>query len=196
MKYLSKIVCILAMVCLTACVSEKDLDPPSVDDEIEVIEDDGGSDNPLSALNVSSSFDYRTSKNVNLVLNAPDFLKGATFSIFGKIGNQDSLAIANGTFDDTGRFEKSFTLTARMDSVLIYTNYIGLIDNVRLPVNSSEVSFDYSEFYGREKGTGKGKNLPKRRVFYQKNGQVDYTFIDTFNFLGVPDNLALSLIHI
>lgn len=192
MKNPCKILCTLLAVMIIACVSEKDLDPPAVDDEIVITDDDGGVDDPLSALNVSASFDYPTSKNVNLELDAPDFLNGATFSIYGKIGQQDSLSIAKGTFDNTGHFEKELTVAARMDSILIYTNYIGLIDNVRLPVLGETVTFDYSQFYERDGSTGKGTATPKRQSFLQQNGQAEYTFIDTFNFLGVPDNLAFA----
>lgn len=193
MKNLCKIFCVLALVNFFACVSEGDLDQPTVDDEIVITDDDGGADDgPLSALNVSASFDYPTSKNVSLVLDAPDFLKGATFSVYGKIGERDSLSIAKGTFDDEGHFEKQLTVSTRLDSLLIYTNYIGLIDNVRLPVNGSGIVFDYSQFYRRDGNSGKGVGFPKRVLFSQQNVQADYTFIDTFNFLGVPDNLAFA----
>ncbi|MEM1257594.1 MAG: LruC domain-containing protein [Bacteroidota bacterium] len=192
MKNLCKVLCVLALVNFFACVSENDLDEPMVDDEIVTTDDDGSIDDPISALNVSSSFDYQTSKNVNLVLDAPDFLKGATFSIYGKIGQQDSLSIVKATFDDSGHFEKELTVATRLDSLLIYTNYIGLIDNVRLPVNGFEVAFDYSQFYQRDASSGKGGIHPKRTFFSQQNTQADYTFIDTFDFLGVPDNLAFA----
>ena len=192
MKNLSKMLCVSTLVSFFACVSEKDFDPPLIEDEIVIIDDDGGDDDPLSALNVPTSFKYPTSKNVNLVLDAPDFLKGATFSIYGKIGEQDSLSIAKGTFDDSGHFEKELTVAARLDSLLIYTNYIGLLDNIRLPVDGSEVVFDYSQFYQRNGTSGKGTSHPKRMSFSQKNAQADYTFIDSFDFLGVPDNLAFA----
>ena len=192
MKNLSKMLYVVIGIWLLACVNENDLDEPLVDDEIVITDDDGGDENPLSALNVSASFDYQTSKNVNLVLDAPDFLKGATFSIYGKIGQQDSLSIAKGTFDDSGHFEKELTVASRLDSLLIYTNYIGLIDNVRLPVNGSEVVFDYAQFYQRDGSSGKRVGYPNRTSFTQQNAQAEYTFIDTFNFLGVPDNLAFA----
>ena len=119
------------------------------------------------------------------------FLKGATFSIFGKIGQQDSLAFGKGTFDDAGHFERQLTVASRLDSVLIYTNYIGLIDNVRLAVEGPDLVFDYRQFYQRSGSSNIRLERP-RPILPQSNVQVDYTFIDTFNFLGVPDNLAFS----
>ena len=187
MKNLRKILGVITLASFFACVSESDLNQPIDDDPIVGVDDDG----PLSALNVSASFDYPTSKNVNLVLDAPDFLKGATFSIFGKIGQQDSLAFGKGTFDDAGHFERQLTVASRLDSVLIYTNYIGLIDNVRLAVEGPELVFDYRQFYQRSGSSNIRLERP-RPILPQSNVQVDYTFIDTFNFLGVPDNLAFS----
>ena len=192
MKNLRKLLFILAGISLFSCVTENDLDQPAVDDEIVSTDDDGGIDDPLSSLNVSASFDYPTSRNISLELEAPQFLSGATFSIYGKIGNQDSLLMTTGTFNNNGLFRKELTVASRMDSLLIYTNYIGLIDNIRLPINSSQISFDYVQFYQRDGSSGKGVERPKRASITQKNGQVDYTFIDTFNFLGVPDNLAFA----
>ncbi|MET1258064.1 LruC domain-containing protein [Flagellimonas sp. DF-77] len=191
MKKTIKLPGIFALFAFTACVSEKDLDPPAGDDEIVITDDDGGVEGPLSALDVAASFGYPTSKNVDLILDAPDFLKGATFSIYGKIGTQDSLSIGKGTFDSNGHFEKKLTVAARMDSVLIYTNYIGLIDNVRLPITNDGVVFDYGQFYERDGSSGKGSERPKR-ISFSQSANVDYTFIDSFDGLGVPDNLAFS----
>ncbi|RNC89638.1 MAG: LruC domain-containing protein [Allomuricauda sp.] len=191
MNKLVKFICITALIGFVACVSEKDLEQPIVDDEIVITDDDGGVDDPLSALNVSTSFAYPTSKNVNLVLDAPDFLKGATFSIYGKIGAQDSLSMGKGTFDDTGHFETQIMVSSRLDSLMLFTNYIGLIDDVRLPVIGETVSFDYRPFYERSGGSGKSFERPKRN-FFSQSSKAEYTFIDTFNGQGVPDNLAFA----
>ena len=191
MKKVFGLLCTMTLLGFMACVSENDLGQPQVDDEVVITDDDGGVDDPLSALDVAASFGYPTSKSVDLILDVPDFLKGATFSIYGKIGTQDSLSIGKGTFDANGHFEKKLTVAARMDSVLIYTNYIGLIDNVRLPITNDGVVFDYGPFYERDGSSGKGPARPKR-ISFSQSANVDYTFIDSFDGQGVPDNLAFS----
>ena len=185
MKYLQRIIWLTALMQMIACVSENDLDQPMVDDDVSINDDDG----PLSALNVSTAFDYATSKSIRVVLDVPDFLQGATFSLYGKVGQQDSLAFGKGTFDANGHFEKQLTVSSRLDSVLVFSNYIGLVDDVRLEVTGEDVIFDYRELYERDAGSGKATSMPKRKAF-TLNANVDYTFIDSFNFLGVPDNLA------
>ncbi len=174
-----------------SCVSESDLDDPVLDDDVGTTDDGPIQDGPLAGLNVSSAFDFATSENVNIVLEAPPFLSNAVFDVYSKKDNQDSLLIATATFDTNGRFEKRFTLSVQADSILLFTKYIGLIDNIRLPIENGSVAFDYRPFYEREDGSS-GKSMKPQRTFFSSQFAVDYTFMDTFNFLGVPDNLAFS----
>jgi len=180
-----------------SCVSESDLDPPVLDDDVGITDDvdpdDDGPilDGPLAGLNVAPGFDYATSTDVDVSFEAPQFLSNAVFDIYSKKDNQDSILIATATFDASGRFEKSFTLSAQADSLLVFTNYIGLIDNVRLPIENQTVAFDYSQFYERSGSSSKRWEKPERAIFSSQS-QADYTYIDTFNFLGVPDNLAFA----
>jgi LruC domain-containing protein len=177
------------MALFISCVSESDLDPPLLDDDVGSTDDGPIEEGPLVGLNVSYEFDYATSKNIDVVLQAPQFLSSAVFDVYTKQQNQDSVLIATATFDANGRFEKRFTLSSRADSLLVFTNYIGLIDNIRLPIENESVTFDYRPYYQRSESTGKEK--PKRTAFASRF-QADYTFIDTFDFLGVPENLAFA----
>ncbi len=175
---------------IIGCVNENDLDQNLTDDSMGGTDDVDSSD-PLNALNVSAEFDYATSKDVTLELDVPSNLKGAVFTLYSKIGAQDSTLIGKGTFDDGGHYKKAFTLSSRTDSLLLFSNYIGLIDNVRLPVETNTIAFDYRPFYERQGSSGKSKINPKRTILPSRN--VDnYTFIDTFDFWGVPDNLAFQ----
>ena len=105
-------------------------------------------------------FDYSTSGNVILELHVPLNLRNAVFTLYSKIGTQDSMLLGKGTFNENGYFNKQFTLSSRTDSLLLYSNYIGLIDNVRLPVESSNVNFDYRPFYERNESSTNKKQLP------------------------------------
>ena len=191
MKSLFKITVVFLLLVLFSCVSENHLNQSLVEEDLSISENDEEVNNILSALNVSDSFRFAMSKNLNLVLDVPDFLNGATFSIYGKVGKEDSLSIASGTFDANGHFEKRLTVTSRLDSLLIFTNYIGLIDNVRLPVTNKEITFDYTQFYDRT-GRSKTKFERPKRTYLSQKGQAQYTFIDTFDGQGVPDNLAFA----
>ncbi|MEM8998917.1 MAG: LruC domain-containing protein [Bacteroidota bacterium] len=169
---------------LVGCVSENDLDSTPVDDGIVVTDDD-----PLSGFNVSADFDYATSKQVDIILDVPDFLNGAVLGIYSKSGTLDSLAIGRASFDDNGHFEKSFTLTAQADSILLFSDYLGLTNEVRLPIIGQSATFDYRPLFERSETTDKHKILPKK-TYAPLLSQVDYTYLDGFDGQGVPDNLV------
>ncbi|WP_394746710.1 LruC domain-containing protein [Spongiimicrobium salis] len=191
MKTTKLILLLCAVLSIIGCVSKNDLGDPIVD---EIPDGSGNEDpnDPLSALNVSSTFDYATSKNVTLELDVPSHLTGAVFTLYGKMGVSDSILIGKGAFDDSGHYEKQFTMSARTDSLLLFSNYIGLVDNVRLPVQANTVAFDYRPLYVRNGNAGKGQLRPQRKGGGLTQRVGDFVFIDSFDNLGVPENLAFS----
>ena len=171
-----------------SCINEKDLDQPIIDD------DDGSvliEDGPFAGLNVSADFNYETSKEVDVTLNAPTFLSNAVFEVYAKSKNMDSLYLGKATFDEVGNFNRTYTLSSQVDSILIFSDYIGLIDDIRLPIEQGRIDFDYRPYYQRNVEIGKSFQKPGRLIKTSQS-QAEYTFIDTFDFLGVPDNLAFS----
>jgi len=177
-----KLLPLLVLCLLMGCVNENNFDPSIISDE----EDDG----PFTNLNVAADFDFATTKEVTLELDVPPNLRSAVFSVYSKTGVSDSTAIGKGTFDDMGHFEKNYVLSSRTDSLLVYTNYVGLLDNLRLGVQGSNISFDYRPYYSRSSSSGKrnSKNISKNQISKADN----YEFIDTFDSFGLPDNLAFS----
>ncbi|SNZ01276.1 LruC domain-containing protein [Flagellimonas pacifica] len=169
------------------CVSETDLAPPS-DDE-GTADPPSNPEGPLAELKVPAGFDFSTNKDIQLVLDVPVFLKGAVFSVFGKTGVLDSIPLGKATFDDNGHFEKTFRFESRTDSILLYSNYIGLTRDVRLAINSNTVQFDYRPLYERGNSSNKGSDKPSKTSFQQES-KATYSYIDSYNFLGVPDNMA------
>ncbi len=191
MKTFQTLLVLFLMVQLVSCVSENDLNDIPVDDGTAVIDDDNNdSDGALANMNVPNDFSYETTKVVQLSLEAPDFLKGAVFSLYSKVAEEDSISIGRGTFDANGRFGQQFTLSARVDSLLIFSDYIGLVDNIRLAVDSETLSFDYGPLYERTNNGGKEQsNTPKRKSF-SATAKADYVYIDSYDSNGVPDNMA------
>lgn len=176
----------VSFLALSGCVSETDLGPPMDDD---IANPPTNPEGPLAELNVPTGFDYSTSKNIQLVLDVPDFLKGAVFSVFGKTGSLDSIPLGKASFDDNGHFEKNFRFETRTDSILLYSNYVGLTRDVRLAIESNLVQFDYRPLYERGNGSNRSSDKPSRKSFHQTS-KATFTYIDTYNSLGVPDNLA------
>ncbi|MDC6365642.1 MULTISPECIES: LruC domain-containing protein [Flavobacteriaceae] len=192
MKTINLPIILVFLMLLMGCVSESDLDAPNIEDVSDATDDDTDNDDNsvLASFDVPDDFSYNTSKNLNISLRAPDFLKNAVFDLYAKVADEDSVAIGRGTFDDNGLFEREFTASSLVDSVLIFTDYIGLTDNIRLPVENNAINFDYRPLYERDGGSGKGyKKKPERKGF-SMTAKADYTYIDTYDSNGVPENLA------
>ncbi|MEO0903002.1 MAG: hypothetical protein AAFY00_13755, partial [Bacteroidota bacterium] len=169
---------------LFSCVSESDLDP--VTDEPDATIQDG----PLAGLNVSASFDYTTSDEVNVTLDVPQFLSSAVFTLYSKTGTLDSIPFGRATFDNEGHFEQDFVLTAQADSIILVSDYLGLTKDIHLPIQNNSVSFDYRPLYDRS-GT---VNKVAHTTFSTSKGRRNltsraptYNYLSTYNGLGVPD---------
>jgi hypothetical protein len=113
-------------------------------------------------------------------LDVPAFLKGAVFSLYTKIGDADSVAIGKGTFDDNAHFVKQYTVSARVDSLLVYSEYVGLVDNIRLGATQTSVSFDYRPLYQNGASGAKRSDRPQM-LPYTVSGKASFTFLDTFD---------------
>ena len=179
---------VLAML-VASCVNENDLDSPGNNNPEG---NDPEQDAILADFDVPDGFDYSTTKAVEVVLDAPDFLKGAVFNLYSKVADGDSIAIGRGTFGQNSQFRQTFTLSSRVDSLLIFTDYIGLVDNIRLGVSGEEVNFDYRPLYERSDSTGKAALEKPGRNYFSMSGRADYTYIDSFDNQGVPENLAFA----
>ena len=163
------------------CVSESDLGPgnPSTDDD------------PLAALDVADEFDYATSKNLLVQLEVPGFLSNAVVTLFTKTGFKDSVAVGRGGFDTNGRLVKNLVLSSQADSLLIFSDYAGLVSEVRLPIAGSSLDFDYNPYYERDGVSGKEKVVHTPFKWPASlNGKADFSYIDTYDGAGVPDNLV------
>lgn len=166
---------------LISCVNESDL----VKGNPEIPTD------AFADLDVGDDFNYATSKKVSVQLEVPVFLSNAVVTLYVKSGNQDSLAVARGSFNSSGQLVKNLIVSARADSLLIFSSYAGLINEVRLPIEGSQLTFDYRSLYERQEGGAKHAihNQPSKGVINQ-NGNPIFSYHDTYNGIGVPDNLA------
>lgn len=185
MKIVKFIVFLVLTANLISCINENNFDPI-----IEDVNENLITEGPLTGLNVSTEFDFATSKNISVSLSVPDFLKSAVFDIYAKVSNEDSLAIGTGTFDNSGNFFKTFSLSQRADSVLVFSQYTGLVSELRLPIDNGAVAFDYRPLYERTASTGKQGNFPPKFKSTAKASATTFTYFDTYNNMGVPDNMA------
>ena len=183
-----KVALVLIMgVAFLGCVNENDLDPVTNEPDPMVLE------GPLAGLNVSASFDYKTSDPISVSLDVPQFLSNAVFTLYSKTGTQDSIPFGRATFDSEGHFEQDFAVTSQADSVILVSDYLGLTRDIHLPIQNNSVSFDYRPLYDRS-GTA---NKVAYTTFGTSKGarslasKVTYTYLSSYNNLGVPDVMEL-----
>ncbi|NNL08785.1 MAG: LruC domain-containing protein [Croceitalea sp.] len=144
----------------------------------------------IQSLNVRADFDYSTTKEIDVVLDVPQFLKSAVFKIFEKAGNQDSTAVGRATFDTNGHFEKRFKVKATADSIILFSDYVGLIKDLSLPIDGGAVTFDYRTVYQRTSPSGKKAIRPLKFESAEDFG-LSFTYMGTFDEKeGVPDYLT------
>lgn len=180
MKTLFKITFLISLFSLVSCINEKDLNDVSGDDENLV------TSGPMQGMNVSDDFDYSTSMDVQLNLTVPDFLKNAVFSIYSKSGSGDSLNLGKATFNDNGVYSRTLTLSTTTDSLLIYSNYIGMTKDVRLAVTGNSVNFDYNSYYSD------AAKMPDYGDAVKNPEDTNYSYISPYNTHGVPTSLSNS----
>ncbi|SFU46655.1 LruC domain-containing protein [Pustulibacterium marinum] len=175
---------LIGLLAITAmsCVNEKDLDP--VDEATKNLVQDG----PMQGMNVADDFNYETSKQIQLDLSVPDFLENATFKLYSKIENRDSVYLGKATFNN-GNFTKNLMVSSAIDSVLIYSDYVGLTQDIRLGVNSDVLSFDYNDLYQEQVA---GEPVEDTGSEAQRNANLTFSYLSTFDGNGLPTTMESS----
>tara|TARA_R110002167_G_scaffold86243_2_gene233412 strand:+ start:10127 stop:12133 length:2007 start_codon:yes stop_codon:yes gene_type:complete len=169
----------------TSCVNVKEFEEEQMNLALE--------EGSLASLRVSKDFKFRTHKEVNVILTVPDFLKKAVFKIFAKSGNYDSISIGRATFDTKGYFEHNFETLSTADSIIVYSDYVGLLKDLSLPIVNGEVRFDYRDIYEstyNNTAKSKSKSKSKSQSISSKFIDFNFTYLGSFDSKnGVPDYL-------
>ncbi len=182
MKILKLSFLVIVIISVFGCVKVKEFE-----EEQAILALEEGS---LASLNVSTDFSFRTHKEISVRLNVPDFLTDAVFKIFTKSGDNDSIAVGRATFDSQGYFEHQFEVLSTTDSVIIYSDYVGFVKDVTLPIINDVVDFDYNESY-QSSFFNTNKSKKNSFSFLSKVNNVAYTYLGAYNDKdGVPDYLA------
>lgn len=178
--YANNMICFLVVIALmVSCVNVKDFEEEQMNLELD--------ESSLASLRVSKDFTFRTHKEVKVVLTVPNFLKKSVFKIFAKSADNDSISIGRATFDANGNFEQNFETLVTSDSIIVYSDYVGLIKDLSLPIVNGEVRFDYTESYESTYSlTGKSKSPSSSNKYFDAN----FTYLGSFDSKnGVPDYL-------
>lgn len=93
---------------------------------------------------VPVSFSYKTTNDVNfnitLLSNNNEPLKGVRVDIMDDIPENNGKIIATGITNKIGVLSIPYNISINLKEVIVNTDYIGLINNVIVPVNGTSVN--------------------------------------------------------
>jgi LruC domain-containing protein len=135
---------------------------------------------------VPESFDYSTTKEIEVALTVPANLRNAVVSIEA-ISGSEYLVISKGTFDEAGYYISKVVVPAFVDTLVIRSEYIGLIDAIAIPVNGKKATLDYRPLY-----SGSEKSADIQSSSLKSASANGFNYMGKYNSSGVPDYLITS----
>lgn len=143
----------------------------------------------IENLKINSGFDYYTTQGYNVTINVKDNqgekIQRAPVKIYAQrdslIPGQDSLLLFAGFSDENGTVQTSLTLPSAYKSILLRPDYLGLIDEVEIPLNQTNISYTLGGLVTEATSFSSLKSL---------KAAAAYTFLGGWSNQGVPDYLT------
>ena len=139
---------------------------------------------PLDEVEFPASFDFSTTKSVEVSLTAPTVLRRSVFEIYYKNTDHSEMFISTGTFDENNKYLMEITVPVIVDSLFVYSKSIGLERKVSLAIKQNRVVYDYNVNF----------NAPRETDFNfgskTKSAQVDaFSYMGSYTANGYPGYL-------
>ena len=104
---------------------------------------------------VSPTFKYNTSQNVEVEITALDNMSNALkfirFNVFNKFESEGGELIASGATDINGILHLKTSLPTYYDSVVISTDFIGLVNEIKLPIIGGKANYIFGGIQQKKK---------------------------------------------
>ncbi|MFZ4401837.1 MAG: LruC domain-containing protein [Bacteroidales bacterium] len=132
---------------------------------------------------VSPAFNYKTSQDVSIEIKAQENsgipLKLIRFNVLTNLKENKGSLIVSGSTDNNGELKFNIPLPAYYDSVVVTTDYIGLINEIKLPIIGGKATYIFG-------GINKVKSSyeiinPKSTAFIK--------YLGSYNTQGLPHYL-------
>lgn len=146
----------------------------------------------MDDLVVADNFNYSTTQNVKVTVNAVD-ANGAKipytlFKIYAKNG-ADTLLLQKLFTDSNGYAETYVSFPSTMDSIMFKSFYIGIPSDIALPVTGNTVSLNYTQWNAASIAYNKAALKASTTSVSFKIGTTVYTSLSSFDNNGKPTNL-------
>lgn len=138
--------------------------------------------NKNSELDIASSFNYETTKNVEVVVNTLDDNSNPVAKVKFKVA-VDGQTVSTGITNSSGCFTTVITVPSSISAIEIMTDNIFYDSSIELDVVSDNVEYTYDGFYSDEESS---EVLSKN----SKANDAEYTYFDGgYDSDGVPNYL-------
>jgi LruC domain-containing protein len=181
---------LIAALVVSSC--QKKLDQQTTEDD-SIIPSEVTMDN----LEASAGFDWQNIQDAQISIftkdnqnNAVPYVKVSLWTGFEEEGGTE---IINGVTNNQGELSLKYNFEADMEEVVLKTDYLGFIPEVKVPIVNGNISFTF----GGDRNTQKSqdfsgnpfiKNL-ESTLKNTLNPNVNINYIGTFDGSGVPDYL-------
>ena len=132
----------------------------------------------MDELNVPNGFPYNTSDNLNfnvtLLANNDSPLKGVRVDVMDNSPENGGKILATGITNSLGVLEGNYNIPSYLNEVVINTDYIGVVNNVIIPVSNGKV---FAHIGGRNPElhqTVKSKNISKQKFLGKSFNRLSY----------------------
>ncbi|MFZ4399562.1 MAG: LruC domain-containing protein [Bacteroidales bacterium] len=141
----------------------------------------------LDNIVVNPAFNYKTSQNVSIELKAQDntgvALKYIRFNVFTNLKENDGVIIASGATDLNGEMKLSIPLPSYYDSIVVTTDFIGLINKIKLPILNGKASYNFG---------GISSNKSSNSIIIPKSTNSTIKYLGSYNSQGKPNYLTTN----
>lgn len=148
---------------------------------------------------LASTFDFKTTQAVTVDMvfedNQKQPFKGVKVQVWKAENGEKSDLIFTAFTNKSGQVYQDLELATAMTSVIVETNYIGIPNNIEVPVANSRIHVNYSE--GELSSSTIADDKSSASPLWGKSvaagtsaaSAVTLNYLSTYNSAGVPDNL-------
>jgi LruC domain-containing protein len=151
----------------------------------------------IDNLKASPEFSWKNTKDAKVTIRTKDNQGNAVpnvkVSVWTNFEEEDGKEIINGITNQQGEFVVDYTFEAAMADVVLKTNFVGFVPEIKVPIENGAVNFTFGGSRSTQKSqkfSGKPVYSKVEKALYSKlNANVKINYIGTYNTNGVPNYL-------
>ena len=151
----------------------------------------------IQNLEVFSGFDWKNENSVLITIHTKDNtgapVSNVKISIWTNFEESSGVQILNGITNQHGVFSTTYHFEAYMEELVVKTNFLGFIPEVKVPIENGVVNYTFGDTKENQIQNSKNsysylkklEHTIKRKI----NANVNINYLGTFDSQGVPDYL-------